>query len=317
MQLSDILEENTTKTISKKTRIPEGDIENLLAKNFENLKRVKALGFISIIEREYKADLVEFREEAQEYYNQLGEDKSNTLGVPIVEERKGNSKFFIFVVLALLGYATWYFLVQFDKKHLSEIIPFMDEASIESFLGETEVKSDTLEELSIGSVNMKHTLEETPKVEVIKQEPIPVAETVVIEPKMEEISTSAVTVAVEEPVEVSASDTLEVTQTVEDISPKAVIKQVVSIVPVSRLWFGLVDMQSKQRDHFSISDLTELDVATKSWLVATSSAPFSLLHLNETKEFNDAREHYFKVDRSGVMELSKSDYIAFGGWPQW
>jgi len=311
MQLNDILEENSIKTISQKTKIPEENLENLVGKNFERLKKVTTLGFISIIEREYNADLSSLREEAHSYYAQRGEDKSNTLGMPIVKEKKGNSKFFMFVILALLVYATWYFFTQFDKKYLSQMIPFIDEETIENFIGTSEVKNDVLENLSIGSVNAKSPLEEASEVKAVEQE-LEATDATTSGAHAEE--TTAMT---ENSVETSPSDTLEVTQTVEDITPEVTTKQVVSIVPVSRLWFGIVDMQTKQRDHFSISDSSELDVSEKKWLVATSSAPFSLLHFNETKEFNDAIEHYFKIDKSGVEELSKSDYIALGGWPQW
>ena len=153
MQLNDILEENSVRAISQKTKISEGNLENLLAKNFENLKKVKTLGFISILEREYHADLNVLRDDAHEYYSNLNEDRSVMLGRPVQEEKKGKSKFFLFLILGLLGYATWYFLTQFDKKNLSELIPFIDEATIESFIGNDENKLDSVEELKIAKVS--------------------------------------------------------------------------------------------------------------------------------------------------------------------
>jgi len=68
MQLSEILEENSIRSISKKTNISEQNLERLLASNFANLKKVKTLGFISIIEREYSTDLTAMKEEALGYY---------------------------------------------------------------------------------------------------------------------------------------------------------------------------------------------------------------------------------------------------------
>ena len=88
MQLNDILEENSVKAISQKTKISEENLENLLANRFENLKKIKTLGFISIIEREYNADLSALREDAQEYYSEVGEDRSITLGMPIRREKR-------------------------------------------------------------------------------------------------------------------------------------------------------------------------------------------------------------------------------------
>ena len=159
MQLNEILEENTVKGISQKTKISEDNLEKLLAGNFDALKKIKALGFISIIEREYKADLSAIREEALEYYGQHKEDYHFSVGAPLEEESKGRSKLFLFVVLALLGYASWYFFTQFDQKHLSGLIPFMDDKMIETTTIETDdtKKEITVEDLSIANIVVNDT----------------------------------------------------------------------------------------------------------------------------------------------------------------
>jgi cytoskeletal protein RodZ len=83
------------------------------------------------------------------------------------EEKKGNSKLFLVVVLMLLGYASWYFFTQFDKKHLSGLIPFMDEQMIENNIAvEDKGENENLpvEDLSIESAvanNTKVVIEET------------------------------------------------------------------------------------------------------------------------------------------------------------
>jgi hypothetical protein len=174
MQLSEILEENTIKSISQKTKIPEDNLENLLAANFDALKKVKALGFISILEREYHADLSQLKEEALAFYSQGKEDHSITVGSPIMEEKKGKSKLFLLFVLVLLGYASWYFFTQFDKKHLSELISFIDEQKIENSVTEDDENKNeiSIEDLSIanvivGDMNTDKVVEE--KVEVVEK----------------------------------------------------------------------------------------------------------------------------------------------------
>lgn len=154
MRLNEILEEHTIKSISQKTKISEENLENLLASNFDSLKKIKTLGFISILEREYKADLKALREEALTFYSENREENGFTVALPVEEEKKGTSKLFIFVVLILLGYASWYFFTQFDKTHLSELIPFMDEQTIET---EEKTKAITVEDLSIANVVVKDT----------------------------------------------------------------------------------------------------------------------------------------------------------------
>jgi hypothetical protein len=102
-----------------------------------------------------------------------------------------------------------------------------------------------------------------------------------------------------------------------NIQAEKVEKQIVSIVPVNRLWFGLIDLESRVRDHFSVADSYVLDVSSKRWLVATSSASFSLKSKSDTKAFSNNKEHYFLIDKEEIKVLTKSEYVALGGWDQW
>ncbi len=290
MQLNEILEENSVKAISQKTKILESNLESLLAGKYDALQKTKTLGFIAIIEREYNADLSAMREEALEYYSLNRESNTYSTRRYLDEEKKGKSKLLIFIVLGLLVYASWYFLTQFDKKNLSGLIPFIDEETIENFINSKEVETtDTAAELSIV------------KVTVDDKEVLTVAKKV----KEEEIDSQNVSALVaslvDENSETEMADTL----------------QSISIVPTYKLWFGLVNIESKEREHFSIDKAHTLDVSKKSWLVATSSAPFSLVQGDKVEDFNDAKEHYFKIDKNSIVMLSKSEYVEQGGWHQW
>jgi cytoskeletal protein RodZ len=154
MQLNEILEANSLKEISKKTNISKENIEALAAAEFDALKRVKTLGFISIIEREYRVDLSAFREQALSYYAEhRSDEESITLGYPAVEEKRGKSKWFLLLVLGLLIYASWYFFTQFDQKHLSTLLPFSEEKVLNEII---TPKEESLEgDLSIANVTVQ------------------------------------------------------------------------------------------------------------------------------------------------------------------
>ncbi len=154
MQLNEIVEANSLKEISKKTNISEENIEALASAEFDTLKRVKTLGFISIIEREYRVDLSAFREQALSYYAEHGSDEESiTVGSPAVEEKRGKSKWFLLLVLGLLIYASWYFFTQFDQKHLSTLLPFSEEKVLNKII---TPKEESLEgDLSIANVTVQ------------------------------------------------------------------------------------------------------------------------------------------------------------------
>ncbi len=130
MQLNDILEENSIKAISDKTKIPEENLEYLFALEFDALSRVKTLGFISILEREYKADLSAVKTQAMDYYGKSRESHLFPIGQPVMDEHRSKPKVLIIFIFLLLGVSSWYFFTQFDKKHLNDLIPFMDDQTI-------------------------------------------------------------------------------------------------------------------------------------------------------------------------------------------
>ena len=153
MQLNDILQEHTVKSISERTNISEENLEALFGKEFELLKRVKALGFISIIEREYGADLSALKKEALGYYDAHREEESVVLDAPVIEKKKGKSKLLIVFVLLLLGAASWYFITQFDQSKLRGMLPFNEEKMVPAVVDESAVKPELSIEKAITEAN--------------------------------------------------------------------------------------------------------------------------------------------------------------------
>jgi hypothetical protein len=70
MQLNEIIEENTLPAISRKTRLSIENLEKLFENNFSGFRKVQALGFISILEREYRADLSDLREACETFFSE-------------------------------------------------------------------------------------------------------------------------------------------------------------------------------------------------------------------------------------------------------
>jgi cytoskeletal protein RodZ len=123
MQLNEILEENSVKAISERTNISESNLESLVEGDFDKLNRVKTYGFISILEREFNADLSALKEEASKFYENKNEDESVTIGLPLPIEKKGVSPWFKFLILIMLAFVIWYFFTQFDKTLLTGLLP--------------------------------------------------------------------------------------------------------------------------------------------------------------------------------------------------
>jgi len=162
MQLNEILEEHSLKSICEKTNISEENLEALFSGEFDVLKKVKTMGFISIIEREYSADLTALREEALTYYATHMDDSGVVLdAAPVVEKRKGRSKLLVVTVFLLLGTASWYFITQFDKEQLRELIPFNEEKMTADIQDDVDLNPDLSIEHAIAETQEDKTVTET------------------------------------------------------------------------------------------------------------------------------------------------------------
>lgn len=152
MQLNEILDENTVKAISAKTNIAEDNLEVLIASEFDKINRVKTLGFIAILEREYNADLSKLKEEAIAYYNAHSVDGHVTLGMPLPEEKKGKSKWFMLLVLLMIVYAIWYAFTHLDKEKLASMMPFSEDTIGQLIMPDKDVKDLSIEHVQAKSV---------------------------------------------------------------------------------------------------------------------------------------------------------------------
>jgi len=80
------------------------------------MKRVKALGFISILEREFGIELVSLKDECTEYFSSYPDEEFDAKLVVTVPEAgdytSGNgSKFLVLLILFAIGYGAWYLFV--------------------------------------------------------------------------------------------------------------------------------------------------------------------------------------------------------------
>ena len=331
MELSELLEEHSIKSINKRTKISENNIHALSQANFSSLKKIKCLGFISILEREYNIDLKSLRNSVNEYYGADFEEDNLSLNIP-ANHNKGNSKLFFFIIIGLIGYVTWHFLSKYDQSKLENLIPSFD-TNLSVVPNEIDQNVSSVEEnkdiLDIATA-LQQADKPVKKPEVVAEAEVAlpdanvtdtnaseVAENIVANAETENdnnVKTSASITKNEEIVEDEVNDT-SISIKVEDLTPKTA--ESIQLVPDRKLWFGMIDMTTKKRKNSSISKAFDINVKDTQWLIATSAAPFSIVFQDKTQEYNDGRAHYFKLTKEGIMHVSKADYISMGGYKKW
>ena len=351
MRLSELLEEQSLKSISLKTMISEENIQRIISEDYGDLAKAKALGFLSILEREYNLDLKDVRNNAITYFEMHTEgEESANIALPRVEESKGKPKWLFFVMLALLGYASWYFFTQFDKKTLNTLIPFSSDNNASKVDNKKKkgvfsvaINEDTTADMGVVTsdntmpeshlkkveeknvvIPMNHNISSVPQTVVVSE--LPIIEIDSDEKNQtRETNTSennVVKKVIETNVSIEVNTTTPTAKNEENISKKvnqeeSNILSKVSIKPLKRLWFGLVNMHTGKRDHFSIRKPFTVDLSQGNWLVATSPAPFSLVFNGKIQSYNNGKAHYFMITKSGIVPLKKRAYVKKGGYRKW
>jgi len=162
MQLNETLENSSARDISTKTKISENNINALLEGDFAKIKKVKTMGFISIIEREYNVNLSEFKKEALEFYADNEEDNGISFQYDVPEDSKEKSGLFRFIIILLIIYAVWYAFNNVDREKLNNVIPYAEEKFNEMLNSGKELSSKIstqVSSLDINKLTIKNNLD--------------------------------------------------------------------------------------------------------------------------------------------------------------
>ena len=105
MQLNEIIEENSLPTISQRTRISVGNLEAIINRDWGRLKKVQALGFLSILEREYGIDLSDLKAECKAHFEAMPSphEENPPLIITAAEPSLKSGTKVVLVVAALLA----------------------------------------------------------------------------------------------------------------------------------------------------------------------------------------------------------------------
>jgi hypothetical protein len=76
------------------------------------------------------------------------------------------------------------------------------------------------------------------------------------------------------------------------------------------MWFNLFHLDSKKRSYFKRKNKFNIDVKENGWLFATENAKFAFIDNGVIIEFGGKGELFFKLDSSGIHELTANEYRA-------
>jgi len=335
MQLNELVEKEGFEAISEKTNISIDNLNKLIRQDFEGLNRVKALGFLSILQREYDLDINPLKESIKSYFEENTPNSDEPVLIS-VEKEENNLAFLKWIVVALLLGGLWYLY------HSGKLDKFLDKNSNNNNkidLNDNELLKNNNPKSTqdkIKNVIIKKDKNET-KVE-IKTPPITKKEnntskesnktkdTVKIvaqipkkgkKDKQEENITISKDAGIESPQALSQfidSDSTSI-QSQDDIN------QTITNITINptrgMLWYGFINIDTGKKKEFMKEKSTPFELNGGRWILTTGHGFLDIVSDIKTIEVSDRHRHFFYIDNKEIKEISRKEFKKLNHGRMW
>ena len=333
MLFNEIIDTHGIEEVASKTNISTVNLGYLVEENFEKLNKVKSLGFLLILEREYKEiDVTELRERVKTYYNEHKPLDEKVVMVARDSVQGGGFSFFkLFIILALLGGG--YYLYSEGKldsliQNIEDKKDFFDDKKAL----ENNVSNEDADKVVVGKSDTESVSIETPiapKVETIvlndetldnKKEEVAEVHTALNIVKADDANKSVESVLREVSKEFLANEenaSLDRSEVVVATEIESIISMV-NINPTrGMLWFGFINLDSKKRREFMKKVSTPFNINNSRWLLVTGHGYLDVVSNDKTLELADNKKHYFYIDSTEMREIDKKEFRELNGRRGW
>lgn len=332
MLFNELIEKESIESVAETTNISAMNLEYLQNENFEKLNRVKALGFLLILEREYKdIDVAELRESIKLHYDSSPTDNKVVM-VALDSEESGFSFFKTFILLAILG-GGYYLYSEGKLDSLFNQIGEKEEFFDDKKALENNVSNDEANKVVVGKSSKESISIETPvapKEELVSlnddkntsKEKVSKNEKSLdsSEKKEENPSVEAVVKEVGQAF-LAKEENASITVAKENEKVTATEESVVSTITINptrgMLWYGFINLDNKKRREFMKKSSTPFNIANSRWLLVTGHGFLDIVANDKTVEIADSKKHYFYIDSAEIREIDRKEFRELNGNRGW
>ncbi len=321
------------KEVSNKTFIHQEELKRFLSGNFENINQTKAMGFIQILQREYRIDLSDLKEKYISYTKENIDSKPKVKESLMMEEVKSEerTKSFFSVVFLLLAVGAIAYLI--NKYNLLNFDKPMN------------ISTATIKEKKSDSIDLNKIVLNNPKPKIEKKE----------ETKKEEVKNELdLNKVLEENKKDNTQETTEqgaVVQTAtdnnnldlsklnselsnDDINQVAIEQNTTSdeqnssnnnavtnelyIMPDSKVWIGTINLETLKKHDFLTPRGKKVDIDTSKNQLIMIGHKFVKIYLNGEKiKFKRKGPIRFKYINGELTEINRKEFNELAKGRQW
>ena len=93
-------------------------------------------------------------------------------------------------------------------------------------------------------------------------------------------------------------------------APAVLKRESITLLPMHRMWFRLINYDTKKVRTFKRKDRYKIDLREHAWLLATENARFAIIDGDLFEEYQSKGKLFFLLDQDGVHQLSEAGYRA-------
>jgi len=308
--LDNIIEKYGLDEVSKKTKVSKHNLEKLLKKEFSSFSKPRALGFISILEREYKEDLSAIKEEINEWFkNSSKDDKKQTdIAFPPLEEKKQSGHWIATVpIIVVFVFGFYLYRNEFTKSEVIQekrVIVKNVQKVIDENRSDKLEKSHTIKELKS---------EKNSSVKLLVTQSKDTQKVISIDKNISEVKDIE---SKETAKKLDENKTIISSSSNSSIAPYVPAENIV-IYPNRKMWIGIVNLKNKKRGSRMISKTFAIEPDVKRLLI-TGHGFFSISDTDGNNlKFNGSKKHYFLLKKGVVKEIDLKEFKRLNGGRVW
>lgn len=279
--------------IASKTRITQDKVQNILDLNFAVFNKTHARGFTQIIEREFGVNMSEWMEAleahsaVQEEAQEAQKDEGKNINIPIESTKKDKT---YIILSALLAVLVAFFIVLFAYNNFAPKSQEGAESSLDSALDSANAEEFANNEDS--ALNTRDLAENADSAQ-------------------DSANASVIDSAT------SASNTSKSTEAKNIIIHAESSANEITITPNEPLWVGVIDLKSRKKQQFSLSQKRTINLEGDK-IIITGHSAFSITAPNLDKQLLGGNRAYFLFkSESGAKEITRKEFIELNGGAEW
>lgn len=282
------------KEVQRQTKIPLEYLEAIYAKNYDILKDTNLKAYLRILSREFNIDLDGYLEDFENYCSENSSDDSKIQVNPkltgyVAKESKSSFGWLV-LVLILLGVGVWGFKFIKDLDfNWSDLQP--------DFVPKSEVN---VSEENIAIIK--------PNAGVI--------ENIVVDEVLDQNTSKEEILVVDENATTEQNLAEEQIKEQKEVQVKEATANVIKIIPVTKVWIGIKNLNDMSKRSLSTSEAYELN-ATGNRLILTGNGMLDLVNGDNNKSYRTRDALRFHIHDGIIEEIDYAKYVELNKGKTW